>query len=88
MAAVPPNLEPQIKKIIVERLFLEVDPPSLKSDERLTESYGVDSVRLFDMIVGLEEDFQISFEDDELILDNFDTVQSIVERVAAKIQAL
>ncbi|MBN2712021.1 MAG: acyl carrier protein [Planctomycetes bacterium] len=88
MAEVPENIEQHIKEIIVERLFLDISPEDLSSDESLTDEHGVDSVRLFDMIVGLEEDFEISFEDEELMLKNFDTVKSIAERVGEKIKAL
>ncbi len=82
-----PELAKRIKEILVERLFLDVDPASLDSAQSLTESYGVDSVRLFDMVVGLEEDFSVSFEDEELTIENFDTVAAIAGRVREKLDA-
>ncbi len=81
----PADLEARIKRIIVERLFLEIDAAELESAASLTETYGVDSVRLFDMVVGMEDVFGISFEDEELALDNFDTVTAIAARVRAKL---
>lgn len=86
MSQAPENMESRIKEIIVERLFLDVAPEELDSGESLTDAHGVDSVRLFDMVVGLEEDFDISFEDDELMLKNFDTVKSIAARVSEKLE--
>lgn len=80
-----PTLEDRIRAILVERLFLEVAPETIGVEQSLTEEYGVDSVRLFDMVVGLEEDFDISFEDDELAIRNFDTVTAIVTRVREKL---
>ena len=82
-----PQLAKRIKEILVERLFLDVDPTSVESAQSLTESYGVDSVRLFDMVVGLEEDFSLSFEDEELTIENFDTVATIAARVREKLDA-
>jgi acyl carrier protein len=80
------ELAGRIREIIVERLFLEIEPDDIGEDDSLTDAYGVDSVRLFDMIVGLEEDFGVSFEDEELKLKNFDTVGAIAARVAAKLE--
>lgn len=84
MAPEQDDLQSRIKSIIVERLFLDVEPDELDAGESLTDAHGIDSVRLFDVVVGLEEDFDISFEDDELTLDNFDTVQAITQRVTEK----
>jgi acyl carrier protein len=81
------ELKPRIRRILVERLFLQVDPDQLKDDTSLTATYGVDSVRLFDMAVGLEEDFDVSFEDEELQVENFDTVNAIAARLHEKLQA-
>jgi len=86
MAEVPADLKDRIKAVLVERLFLDIDPATLDPAESLTEAHGVDSVRLFDMVVGLEEDFDISFEDEELVLDAFDTVNAVAERVQAKLE--
>lgn len=85
MAELPDDLEQRIKEIIVERLFLEIEPDQLEDNASLTDAHGVDSVRLFDMIVGLEEDFEVSFEDEELVIENFDTVENIADRIREKL---
>lgn len=79
------ELTDRIKAILVERLFLDVDPAELRDHDSLTDTYGVDSVRLFDLVVGLESDFDITFEDSELVVRDFDTVAHIVQRVHDKI---
>jgi len=81
----PSDLHERIRRILVERLFLEVEPDKLGGQESLTEAYGIDSVRLFDMVVGLEEDFGVQFEDSELKLADFDTVDRIAAKIAAKL---
>lgn len=84
MSESPEKLQGRIAEIIVERLFLDVEAADLPAGESLTDAHGIDSVRLFDVVVGLEEDFGISFADEELTLDNFDTVSSIAARVQGK----
>jgi acyl carrier protein len=69
---------------MVERLFLTVKPEDIKDDESLTLKYGIDSVRLFDMVVGMEDDFDVSFEDEELTLENFDSLNRIVSSLSEK----
>jgi acyl carrier protein len=77
-------LVPQIKKLVVERLFLDVPPESIGDDENLLEKFGVDSVRMFEIVVGLEESFGVSFADQDFAVERFATARKIAEVVAAK----
>jgi len=74
----------QLKEMIVERLFLNVDPAQIGDDENLMESYEIDSVNLFEIVVGLEEVFEISFEDDDFSVELFATVNTLAEFVDKK----
>ncbi len=78
------ELKQQIKEMIVERLFLNVDPASIGDDENLMENYEIDSVNLFEIVVGLEEAFGISFEDEDFSVDLFATVNNLAQFVEAK----
>jgi acyl carrier protein len=78
------ELKKRVAEIMVERLFLTVKPEDIKDDESLTLKYGIDSVRLFDMVVGMEDDFDVSFEDEELTLENFDSLSRIVSSLSEK----
>ena len=78
------RLKEQIKEMIVERLFLPVDPGEISDDENLMESYEIDSVNLFEIVVGLEEQFEISFEDEDFSVDLFATVDSLADYVQKK----
>ena len=78
------ELEDHLRKLLVERLFLDAAPGDIGAGDNLVDHFAVDSVRLFDLIVGLEDDFGVSFADDELKLANFDTLAKILERLQAK----
>lgn len=67
----------QIKKMIVERLFLDVEPDDIGDDAPLMETYGIDSVALFELVVGLEDEFGVVMEDVDFQIDTFKTVNSI-----------
>lgn len=78
------QLKQQIKEMIVERLFLDADPNQIADDENLMENYEIDSVNLFEIVVGLEEQFEISFEDEDFSVDLFATINNLAEYVQRK----
>jgi acyl carrier protein len=78
------DLKDRIKNLIVERLFLDVAPESIGDSDNLMETLGVDSVALFELVVGLEDEFGISLEDADFQIDSFRSVNSIAEFVESK----
>jgi len=78
------ELQQQIKKMIVERLFLDILPEEIADNAPLMETYGVDSVALFEIVVGIEEEFGIPMEDVDFQIDTFRTVNSIAAFIGDK----
>jgi acyl carrier protein len=78
-------VEDQLKAMIVERLFLKVSPAEIADDDILMEKFEIDSVRLFEIVIGLEEVFNISLEDDEFSIERFESVQAIAALVREKL---
>ena len=78
------ELTQRIKELVVECLFLDVEPASIGDDENLMEVYSVDSVNLFEIVVALEDDYGISFEDEDFDVETFSTVASIAGLVKRK----
>jgi acyl carrier protein len=65
--------------------FLDGNEASLKDNVSLERSHIVDSARVLEIILFLEETFAITVENDDAIPDNFDTVDNIVAYVNRKI---
>ncbi len=78
------TLKNQLKEMIVERLFLNITAAEMADDADLMQTYGIDSVNLFEIIVGLEEEFEITVEDEDFSVEAFATVNSIAELVERK----
>src|SRR3990170_2348771 len=78
------KLEGDLKKLIVERLFLKVAPDDIADNDPLMDTYGIDSVQLFEIVVGLEEAYGITMEDEEFDLALFANVKSIADFVRRK----
>ena len=78
------ELKQQLKEMIVERLFLKVDPQDIPDDANLMETYNVDSVNIFEIVVGLEDQFGISLGEEDFSIEAFATVDGIAELVSRK----
>lgn len=79
------RVEDRIKELIVELLFLkDVAPSSIGDEDVLEETLGVDSVALFQIVAGLEEAFDIRFQDEDFVAEKFRTVKAIANVVRQK----
>jgi acyl carrier protein len=78
------ELRIQIKKMIVERLFLGIRPDEIENAAPLMETYNIDSVALFELVVGLEDEFGVMMEDADFQVSTFKTVDSITAFVQQK----
>ena len=79
------TIEARLKEMIVERLFLSVAPADIQTDASLIDAYGVDSVCLLELVVGLEEAFGIVIEDGDFDVRNFLSVAALRDFVKARL---
>lgn len=78
-------IEARLKTMIVDRLFLKVQPEEIDINVSLMDAYGVDSVSLLELVVGLEEAFGIQLEDGDFDVRHFATVAALRDFVAARL---
>lgn len=79
------RIEDRLKRMIVDRLFLKLAPEQLEEEKSLIDGYGVDSVSLLELVVGIEEEFGVVIADDEFKVDNFKTVAALAAFVRSKL---
>lgn len=79
------SIEDRIRRMMVERLFLQIKPEEIEVEANLMENYGVDSVQVAELVVGTEAEFDISFEDDDFDPTQFETVKHIADLVRSKL---
>ncbi|HQL08032.1 acyl carrier protein [Oligosphaera ethanolica] len=77
------GLEQQLKELIVERLFLDIAPAEIATDVELSE-YGVDSFLLLELIVAMEEIFEVKFEPSDITADVLKSVATLTELIRSK----
>ncbi len=78
------RMEDQLKEMIVERLFMRIAPEEIEEDKSLIDHYGVDSVSLLELVVGIEEVFGVAIEDEEFSVANFETVSALATFIRGK----
>ena len=75
------DLPSEVKWVIMDGLGL--DAGQLKTESRLFEDLGVDSMRLVELILALEEAFEIDIPDEESI--GLRTVQDVVDYIVRRV---
>jgi len=81
------RIEDKIKQMIVERCFLNIEPAAIQDDEVLIKRHDIDSLKLFEIVVGTEDEFGISVMGEEFTVDNFRTVKDIADCVRTHLDA-
>jgi len=76
----------RIKSLIVERLKLERDPASIGDTEPLfgPEGLGLDSIDALELVLGLEQEFGVTVDDQQVGSQVLATVDQIAEFIASK----
>ncbi len=79
------QLTHEIKTIICSTISNPITPEEMPNDFRLAGD-NLDSMAVMNLILALEENLGIVFDEDELSVEAFEDVTSLVTLVSAKIQ--
>ena len=82
------SIEDRLKRMIVDRLFMKIEPEEIEADKSLIDGYGVDSVSLLELVVGLEEEFGVTVKDEEFDVKHFETVSALADFVRGKLEGV
>lgn len=78
------SVEDRLKKMLVERLYMPLQPDEIENDKSLISDYGVDSVSLLELVVGIEDEFGVAVEDEEFDVAHFESVDALAHFVRGK----
>lgn len=76
----------QIRSFLAENFLLSSDGFTLDDDASLLEAGVVDSTGVLEVILFVEETFGVEVADDEIVPDNFDTVNKMAAYIESKMQ--
>lgn len=79
------ELAERIENIILT--VLKIEPEIIKelSPDETLNRIGVDSVNFIEIVISIEEEFNIAFEDDELLLQNLNTINKLKSIISNKL---
>jgi acyl carrier protein len=80
------DLKQRIKVILVDRLKLDRTPESIGDDEPLfgEEGLGLDSIDALELVLGVEQEFGVKIENEEVGMEALSSVAGLVEFIVAK----
>jgi acyl carrier protein len=82
------NVEERIRSYIAESILFSDDGYRYSDDASFLEEGIVDSMGIMELVMFVEEGFGISVEDEELVPDNFDSVNKLAAYIQRKSPAL
>ena len=71
----------KVKSVIVEQLG--IDEAEVKMDAKFADDLGVDSLEIFEIIMALEDAFEIAIPTEDI--ENIKEVNQIVKNIAEKV---
>ena len=74
----------EVEKFIVEEIALGTGVDSVGHDDDLLAQDVIDSLGIVELVAFLESRYEIDVGDDDLLPENFQSVNSVVAFVAAK----
>ena len=69
---------------VIEEVIPELDADNLDTSASITDDYDVNSVSIIKLLVGLEDKFNVEFDDSELALNKYKSFDDVVESVEKK----
>ena len=80
------ELKQRIKAILVERLKLDRTPETIGDDEPLfgAEGLGLDSIDALELVLGVEQEFGVKIENEEVGMEALSSVSGLAEFIVAK----
>jgi len=76
--------EDRIRDFIVEEVNRGVSRHELTSDRELIRERILDSLGIFELITFIESDLRVEIADDDLVFENFATIEAIARLIASK----
>lgn len=81
------SIQTEIRDFIASELSWDGSPEDLTADYPLLEKEVVDSLGIFKIISFLETKYDIEIDDEELVPENFESIDKISGLVSSKVSA-
>lgn len=69
---------------VIEEVLPELDVATVDTSASIKDDYDVNSVSIIKLLVGLEDKFNVEFDDSELALNKYESFDDVIESVEKK----
>lgn len=81
------RIEHRIKERIVKALELDIEPSEIPDDEVLFGGeLGLDSIAMLEILVAIEEEFEIEIEEENFRVEEFSSIRQLAEYIDGVLQ--
>ena len=80
------DLQNKIKELICKDVLVGITVDEIANDAGLVSDLHLDSIQMMELIAGLENEFSIVLEDEDLDMQIFSTVESLAKLVGLKLE--
>ena len=80
-------IQKEVREYITENFLLDENEEELADDESFLDSGLIDSTGILEVVMFLEEHYEISVEDEEMVPENLDSIEKIATFVGSKLDA-
>lgn len=78
------DVQASVQEFLRDHAVVGAEKKPVSADESLLDSGLLDSASILELVAFLEQRFQISIDDEELVPENFDTINAVVVLVESK----
>ncbi|MDH4027605.1 MAG: acyl carrier protein [Nitrospirota bacterium] len=78
------QIKKTLKKFILENILFDDNDNALDYDDSFLEKGIIDSTGVLEVVNFIEEEFEISVEDEELVPENLDSVNNLARFIHSK----
>ena len=81
-----PAIETDVREFVTDNFLFGRTNVSLDGDDSLLEEGLIDSTGVLELVTFIEDRFDVTVEDDELVPDNLDSINRLITFIEAKVE--
>ena len=81
-----PAIENDIREFVTENFLFGRTNVSLDGDDSLLEEGLIDSTGVLELVTFIEDRFDVTVEDEELVPENLDSINRLITFIEAKVE--
>ena len=81
-----PAIETDIREFVTDNFLFGRKNVSLSGDDSLLEEGLIDSTGVLELVMFIEEKFDVAVEDEDLVPDNLDSINCLISFIESKLK--